>query len=669
VTTSKQAATGQQEPSRGRQHGKQRGTSYADAKVHRARLVEIGRTIEKIASRIGNAGASATAVALLERVENDVFHVMVVGDFNRGKSTFVNALLGKQVLPVKATTATAVITEVRFSDVPGALLWKDGQAGPETIDPLELISKITVDTNHPDRANPYTKAEVTWPLELCRDGVVLIDSPGLNDHKVRDEITLGYLKIADAVIFMQHAIAPMSIGESQFLSVYLDSYDPFFVFTYFDAIDEGDRAEVVAAAKTRIADLRGDARDDRRLFFVDGKAALRARIAGDVAAFDASGVAAVEHDLEHYLVTDRHKMKIISPARGLRTIARELARAIPPEIALLNTTAAELAERWKAAQAPLSALEAEAEQISLDLSNQNRAIQAKVEALLTSCISAVASEAPEIAKNAVPEERLRLIPWKVKEKAEAAAAEIAIITSRGIEQRIAQWVADSLNPVIEAELRAVADSMNTKIGSFEAGVERLRVDLTGLEVGAEGQAQEESPMTRLLSGVGGFIFGGIAGGLVGARLGPKEALRTLIPTLLIFTAWLATPWGLPTLVGALVIQALFQGKMGLGRVEAKIKEAVGKEMARQIRLKSHELAAEAAANFAQEALAPIEEAVSEGLSSRLAELSRQVESARVTRERGEADVQRRRAELTDMTGELNKAEDDLSDLIDEVILP
>jgi hypothetical protein len=667
MTASEQAVTAEQKPSRGKQHGGQRGTSYADAKVHRARLVGIGRTLEKIAGSIGNTRASATVVALLERVETDVFHVMVVGDFNRGKSTFVNALLGRQVLPVKATSATAVITEVRFGEVAGARLWKHGQAEAETIDPLELISKITVDTNHPDQANPYTKAEVTWPLELCRDGVVLIDSPGLNDHKLRDDITLGYLKIADAVIFMQHAIAPMSIGESQFLSVYLDAYDPFFVFTYFDAIDDTDRADVITAARTRIADLRGDGRDDKRLFFVDGKAALRARVASDAAAFEASGVASLERDLEHYLVTDRHKVKIISPARGLRTITRDLARAIPSEIALLNATSAELAERWRAAQTPLRALEAEAEQISLELSNQHRTIQAKVEALLANCIGAVASEAPEIAKEAVPEERLSLIPWKVKEKAEAAAAEIATITSRGIEQRIAQWVAQSLNPVLEAELQAVAESMNAKIGSFEAGVERLRVDLTGLDV-VIGQAQEEPPMTRLLSGVGGFIFGGVAGGLVGARLGPREALRTIIPTVLIYTAWLFTPFGLPTLVGALVVQALFQGKMGLGRVETKIKEAVGKEMAQQMRLKSHELASAAAENFAQEALAPIEAAVSEGLASRLAELSRQVESAGATRDQGEAEVQRRRTELTEVTEELNKAEDDLSDLIDEVAL-
>jgi ribosome biogenesis GTPase A len=110
MTASEQAVTAEQKPSRGKQHGGQRGTSYADAKVHRARLVGIGRTLEKIAGSIGNTRASATVVALLERVETDVFHVMVVGDFNRGKSTFVNALLGRQVLPVKATSATAVIT-------------------------------------------------------------------------------------------------------------------------------------------------------------------------------------------------------------------------------------------------------------------------------------------------------------------------------------------------------------------------------------------------------------------------------------------------------------------------------------------------------------------------------------------------------------------------------
>jgi len=47
--------------------------------------------------------------------------------------------------------------------------------------------------------NPYEKVEIFWPVELCRNGVEVIDSPGLNEHTTREQITMDYLSIVDAV--------------------------------------------------------------------------------------------------------------------------------------------------------------------------------------------------------------------------------------------------------------------------------------------------------------------------------------------------------------------------------------------------------------------------------------------------------------------------------------
>jgi len=247
------------------------GASYTTAGRQRQQLVELCRRVETVAQQIGDQGSGESAGALRERVENDAFHVMVVGDMKRGKSTFVNALLGEQVLPVKATPATAVITEVRYGEAPVALLWREGEAEPKEIHPRDLIREIIIDNENPDMPSPYSKAEVIWPLPLCRNGVVLIDSPGRNENQIRDDITLDYLKEADAVVFMQHAIAPMSLSEQQFLNVYLDAYDPFFVFTYFDAIDAEERDAVIKSARKRITDIRTEDRDEGHFFFVDDR--------------------------------------------------------------------------------------------------------------------------------------------------------------------------------------------------------------------------------------------------------------------------------------------------------------------------------------------------------------------------------------------------------------
>lgn len=646
-------------------HGE--AASYLTAERQRQQLVEICRRVETVADQVGNQGSSEGAATLRERVENDAFLVMVVGDMKRGKSTFVNALLGEQVLPVKATPATAIITEVRYGEAPVALLWREGEEKPKEIHPRDLIREITIDNENPDLPSQYSRAEVIWPLPLCRNGVVLIDSPGRNENQIRDDITIDYLKKADAVVFMQHAIAPMSLSEQQFLKVYLDAYDPFFVFTYFDAIDPEERDAVIRSARKRIIDIRTEGRDKGKFFFVDGKAALRARIDGDAEAFRRSGVAALAASLEGYLVNERHKVKIRTPSHGLRTITRELAEAIPRALGLLDLDAAELARRWELAQNPLKALEAEAEQISKDLQNNHLAMQAKVETLLAGFIGSVASQAPGIAQASSLHSKLKILPWKVRESAEAVAEEIAKITAMGIEERIARWVGDSLEPVIQSELEVIAVRTDAKIASFEGGLQQLRISLGGVSDAASvGLAQEESPMTRLLAGAGGFVVGGVAGGLVGSRLGPKEMLRTLLPTLAIATAWLLTPLGIPSLIGALLLQGFTQTSIGLKRLENKMKDAIGKEIATRTRLEAPELAAEAARKFAQEALTPVEQAVSEGLTARLTELTREVESARKTRDQGTERVAKRRGELEALKGELRTAEDDLHDLIDEV---
>ncbi|MCC3769572.1 dynamin family protein, partial [Streptomyces sp. UNOC14_S4] len=540
---------------------------------------------------------------------------------------------------------------------------------PESVAPDRLIDLITVNNTAHGERNPYVKAEVVWPLELCRHNVVLVDSPGLNDHESRDEITLGYLPKADAVIFLQHAIAAMSIDESKFLTSHLDAHDPFFVFTYFDAVDDHERDDVVTAARRRIVDLRGEGRDEGRFFFVDGKTALRARVTGDDDAFQASGVAALESALERYLATERHKAKILAPARALRGLARELDRNVPHELAMLDSRTGELERRWEAAQQPLRALQNQARQITMDIGNQTRLLQERVENLLGGFLAAVADEAPVVAADITLTTQIGANPLKLKERVEQVAGEIAAGTAKSIEEKVAQWVSGSLEPVITQDLEKFAERMNAELGSFEARLDRLRVDLTGVTsaAAAPGERQQEPPLTRFLAGVGGFFLGGVAVGMVGAQFGAKEALRSLLPTLVIGMAWMFTPFGLPTLAAALVVQGIWQSRSASGRLEAKMREAVGREMTTQIRLAAPKQAREAATSFSAGTMQPLAEAIAEGLSSRIEELTRSVESARETREQGEETVEQRRSELEHLDDLLRRSSEDLDDLVDELV--
>ncbi|MFJ6482102.1 MULTISPECIES: dynamin family protein [unclassified Streptomyces] len=639
---------------------------YAAADAQRERLAEMCRGAQKAAEQIGNNGAVNDVAALLERIENQVFHVMVVGDFNRGKSTFVNALLGDRVLPVKAVPATAVITEVRFGESPAALLWTEDADEPEAVDPARLIELITVNNATGAERSPYVMAEVSWPLELCRHNVVLIDSPGLNAYATHDGITLTHLSKADAVIFLQHAIAPMSISESDFLEKYLSAYDPFFVFTYFDAIDDHERDDVVHSARRRITTLRGEDRDEGRFFFVDAKSALRARMAEDDGAFRRTGMDAVERQLERYLVTDRHKVKLLAPARTLCDVAQELRHNIPSELKMLESEKADLERNWTAAQQPVKELEALARQISLDIRNQTRELQDRVESLLGGFLTGIADEALPIAQSVDITTKLGMNPLKAKERAGQVADEIANGTVKAMEEKVALWVTGSLKLVIEQERERLAKRLNAELVAFDESLAKLRIELQGASGAAVGGDLEAQPLTRFLAGVGGWAIGGPAGVLVGTQFGAKEALRTVLPSLGVALAWLFTPFGLPTLVAAWIAQGFFQVNFAGDRVEKKMREEIGRAMATQLRIAAPTQAREAARAFAAETMEPLERQISHAMSSRIEELTRSVVSARAALDQGEEAVEQRRTELSRLDDLLSRVDEETGDLIAEL---
>ena len=75
--------------------------------------------VEGIAQGLGSETHIDTLKQLHQRVQSDRFKIMVLGEFKRGKSTFINALLGEEILPAYAVPCTAIINEIKSADVIG----------------------------------------------------------------------------------------------------------------------------------------------------------------------------------------------------------------------------------------------------------------------------------------------------------------------------------------------------------------------------------------------------------------------------------------------------------------------------------------------------------------------------------------------------------------------
>ena len=151
----------------------------------------------------------------IPKLEAERFHLVVLGEFNHGKSTFVNALLGADILPTGITPTTASINHVVYAPQPHGARRAHRRR--------EQATSSRASSRSGSRSPAATPSEVAYvelgyPSELLQNNVVLVDTPGVNDlNEQRAEVTYGYVPRADAVVFLLDAGQALKDSEREFL--------------------------------------------------------------------------------------------------------------------------------------------------------------------------------------------------------------------------------------------------------------------------------------------------------------------------------------------------------------------------------------------------------------------------------------------------------------------
>ena len=154
----------------------------------------------------------------LPKLDDERFTVVVLGEFNHGKSTFINALLGAPVLPTGITPTTAVLSHISQGAKVGATLVMES-GDRKAIDVKKLGEWLTVEGLAEKKAGQgIHHVELTHPATILDERLTIVDTPGVNDiNEQRAEITYGYLPRADAAVFLLDATQILSASERQFL--------------------------------------------------------------------------------------------------------------------------------------------------------------------------------------------------------------------------------------------------------------------------------------------------------------------------------------------------------------------------------------------------------------------------------------------------------------------
>lgn len=262
--------------------------------------------------------------ALFARLAEDRFNLAVVGRFNRGKTSLMNAILGTARLPTGVVPLTSVITSVAYGSEEKVVLKFQQRILTKEI-PIEALRQHITQQGNPGNVQGIVAAEVQLPAEILRRGFYFVDTPGIGSAIIENTLTTEtFLPEADAILLVTSYESPLSEEEVRFFKVALSSRRRVFVVVNkHDIVSTVDRGEALDFVHQQVHALASV--DTPQIFSVSSTEGLAAKQSHDDTRLAASGIPHLEQALIQFLVEEKTKHILI----GLCSRARELLKQLP----------------------------------------------------------------------------------------------------------------------------------------------------------------------------------------------------------------------------------------------------------------------------------------------------------------------------------------------------
>ena len=553
-----------------------------------------------------------------EGLRSDKFKIIVVGRFKTGKSTFINAILGSDVMPTNDLPTTATLTYINYSDNPYVRVHKkDGETEEWTFDKYNELAIIKPDAE--ETKNFFSDIEyfeLGLPkASLCQSGVTLIDSPGTSDVPTRTALTREAVRRSDVSIFLFRSDTLAGEDEIEFANSVLDDQSRQRAFSMINLRDRrtpDDRLKEFAWNKVvRGLDLsrqtygsRTEAFQDVGVYFIDAKQALDGRIGNDKTLVQNSGILNFEEALGKFLAEERyivHFERFVSEA--IKQV-EPLQSQISKRQSAIRKSEEELQEKYKQSKEKLTEIDRRYEGIDKLFARYPD----ECSRVLNSSFKAMLFNLTRNLERLVKHENLKSLEGlggtlNSVFRQKSVVTEAQGILGRIIEERIDNWRKVEAQREVEKVLENFENELRRDVEEMEKLANQVSLTITGWRpnsnIGADldDVRQPVGWFERIfLSGVA--MATGNLGAAFGAGVGGWRGLGTAFSAQII-TATVLVLAGLPVTFPAVITVALIGSIAGSAGTAMNLKNRIWDKILEGVDPKFHEWSKSAESEIAQ----------------------------------------------------------------------
>ncbi|MBQ1535909.1 MAG: dynamin family protein [Ruminococcus sp.] len=501
----------------------------------------------KLSDEINLVNTAKSLEETIAKTKDEHFEVAIVGEFKRGKSTLINAMLGQEVLPADVLPATATLNRVTYSTEPYVQVeYKNGSSERVDIGRLEdYVTKLTIESE--ERAETVKDATVYYDTEFCKKNVDIIDTPGLNDDEQMTSVTLSILPKIDAAVFVISANSPFSQFEKEFLEKKMMTSDVgriIFVVNCFGTFSQEDENKIVETVRSRIGKyvmekakkvMGEDSREfavykrkigTPRVIGVYAKKALVAKTTGDQQMLDESNFPEFENALESMLTKERGVISLQIITNKITNSGTEILRNVVMQENALMMANDEFMEKYDAAIKEIEEIRNKKRAEFVKINDSANQVFASLQPILDSYWDKIEEAAMEVIDNFqmssddFKKDQLKIVSAKLTEK-----------IRESIEVR-AQIICEQIQNQINVAVSGEAERLQEFEDAFFESVAKIQSMFTiSNRVSQNGGIMDKIIGVAIGSyGVGGMFLGFRESGMKGALLGGATGLTGFYAT-------------------------------------------------------------------------------------------------------------------------------------------